>query len=160
MCATCMSRILCSKLWIKCDNGILTRMHACLLNPSPSTSGSISLWISYFLKIAITVAVVLSLSFSRALFLCGQNMGKYLVLPEFLPLFTVSRHTHTHTLTLVTHSRWIFSVVCSFVRCRIARFASISSHIIYLLHLFCLCRENSWCVSFKVSAFGWKTGYK
>lgn len=103
----------------------------------PFIHRSFSLWISYFLKIAFTVSRSLILS-------VDENKRKYLVFSEFLLLFTVSRHTNTLLL--------ILGFVLLFA-CRIACFANISSHIIYLLHLFCLCRENSWCVSLKVSAF-------
>lgn len=66
-----------------------------------------------------------------------------LVLPEF---FRFSRSPDTIRWASVSTS-FVHSISCS---CRL--FTGTSSHIIYLPHLFCLCRENSWCVSFKVSA--------
>lgn len=123
MCAVCMGRILCLKLWINCDNGIFTHLFNSLTafsHPPPP-----------------------SLIFSLNILFLVKQLS--LMVSEFLLLFTVSRHTciHSHTLFLSFFLSVNVDSVSSFVRCRIACFVDISSHIIYLLHLFCLCRENS-----------------
>lgn len=70
--------------------------------------------------------------------------------------FTVSRHFPYNLLLClcIFHS---FNLAISHSR---RLFTGTSSHIIYLPHLFCLCTENSWCVSFKVSALWLKRAFK
>lgn len=121
--AICMGRILCLKLWINCDNGIFTHLLNSLTAFSffPSLSSSAHILCEYLISRKIAFSSLVS----------EQNFCYF------------SRSPDTNTLFL-SHCVDVCSSRCSsFVRCRIACFVDISSHIIYLLHLFRLCRENS-----------------